>query len=238
MTAHALTSRVRYRRPKRRTVKRGGKTFMVATIRAKGGVALSLSQMQIRLAVLTILTETLIRVEQAFQVRVINLLEKLLQCRDMNFGQGMSLCRAIIALTRIVTAAVVFARRLRLLCDKIETSPGQKEEAMAPLRNLRQETFCQLVAAGKSATAAYAGAYGRAHDVTSRVNGGRLLTDANICERIVEIRCQEATASLPTLRRLIEGAGQSAVKQIQTGSFRRACQAAERFADMIIKLSA
>ncbi|MGC1863860.1 MAG: hypothetical protein WA733_22755 [Methylocystis sp.] len=210
---------------------------MVATIRAKGGVALSLSQLQIRLAVLTILAETLIRVEQAFQVRVINLLEKLLQCRDMSFGQGMSLCRATIALTRIVTAAVVFARRLRLLCDKIENSPGQKEEAMAPLWNLRQETFCQLVAAGKSATAAYAGAYGRARDATSRVNGGRLLTDANISERIVEIWSEEAAASLPTLRRIIEEAGQSAVQQIQTGSFKRGCQAAERFANMVIALS-
>jgi hypothetical protein len=196
------------------------------------------SQRQIRLAVLIILGETLIRVEQAFQVRVINLLERLPEARDMSFRQGMSLCRAIIALTPIVIAAAVIARRLRLLRDKIEKSPNQNEEAMAPLRNLRQETFCQLVAAGNSATAAYAGAYGRARDATSRVNGGRLLTDANICERIVEIRSEEAAASLPTLRRIIEEAGQSAVQQSQTGSFRRSCRAAERFAGMIIKLSA
>ncbi|HEY8033314.1 MAG TPA: hypothetical protein VIF02_13300 [Methylocella sp.] len=238
MTAHAAISGERYRRPKRCIAERNGKPFQVATIRAKGGVALSRSQLQGRLAVLIILGETLIRVEQPFQVRVINLLESLPEARYMSFRQGMSLCRAIIALTPIVIAAEGVVRRLRLLRDKIERSPNQKEDAMAPLQNLRQETFCQLVASGKSATAAYAGAYGRAHDVTSRVNGRRLLTDANICERIVEIRSGEASASLPSLRRIVEGAGQSAVQQIETGSFRRACQAAERFADMIIKLSA
>jgi hypothetical protein len=185
MTAHSLISSGRYFEPKRRTAKRRGKTFMVATIRAKGGVALSRSQLLIRLAVLTILAETLNRVGQAFQARAIDLLQSLPEPRDMSFGQGMGLVYALITLTRTVTAAAVFVPRLRLLCDKIEQSPGQKEEAMAPLRNLRQETFCQLVAGGKSATAAYADAYGRAHDVTSRVNGGRLLTDANICERIV-----------------------------------------------------
>jgi hypothetical protein len=210
---------------------------MIATIHAKRGDALSRSQLQCRLAVLMILAETLSRVSEAFRARAIDLLQSLSEARDMSFGQGMSLCRAIIALTRIAAAEVVFVPRLRLLCDKIEQSPGQKEEATAPLRNLRQETFCQLVAAGNSATAAYAGAYGRARDATSRVNGGRLLTDANICERIVEIRSEEASASLPILRRIVGGAGQSAVQQIQTGSFRRACQAAERFAKMVNALS-
>jgi hypothetical protein len=237
MTALAVLSGGHHRQPKLRTAKGRGKTFMVATIRAKGGDALSRSQLQIRLAVLAILGEALIRVEQAFQARVINLLQSLPEPRDMSFGQGMSLCRAIIALTPIVIAAEGVAPRLRLICHKIENSPGQKEEAMAPLRNLRQETFCQLVAAGNSATAAYAGAYGRARDATSRVNGQRLLTDANIWERIAEIRCVEAKASLPTLRRIVEGAGQSAVQQIETGSFRRACQTAERFANMVIALA-
>jgi hypothetical protein len=237
MTAHALISSVRYRKPKHRTAKSYRKSFVVATIRAKGNDALSRSQLQIRLAVLTILGETLNRVGQAFQARAFDLLQSLPEPRDMSFGQGMGLVYALIALTQIVTAAALFVPRLRLLRDKIEQSPDQKEEAMAPLRNLRQETFCQLVAAGKSATAAYAGAYGRAHDATSRVNGGRLLTDANICERIVEIRSEEAIVAFPTLRRIVEKAGQSAVQQIETGSFRRACQAAERFAKMVNALS-
>jgi hypothetical protein len=144
---------------------------------------------------------------------------------------------AIIALTQMISAAEVVERNICLLRRKIENSPSQEEEAMAPLRNLRKETFCQLVTAGKSATAAYAGAYGRARDATSRVNGRRLLTDANIRERVSEIRSEEANASFPTLRQVIEGAGQSAVQQIQTGSFRRACQAAERFANMVIALA-
>jgi hypothetical protein len=237
MTALAAISGGHHRQPKRPTAKGCGKTFMVATIRANGGDALSRSQLQCRLAVLIILGETLNRVGQAFQVRVINLLQSLPEARDMSFGQGMSVCRAMIALTPIVIAAEVVARRTRLLRHKIENSPNQKEEAMTALKNMRQEAFCQLVAAGKSATAAYADAYGRAPDATSRVNGGRLLTDANIWERIVEIRSEEANASFPTLRRVIEGAGQSAVQQIQTGSFKRACQAAERFANMVIALS-
>jgi hypothetical protein len=237
MTACAVTSSGRCRVPKRRTAKSYRRSFVVATIRAKGNDALSRSQLQCRLAVLIILGESLILVEQAFQARAIDLLQSLPEPRDMSFRQGMSLCRAIIALTPIVIAAEGLARRLRLLRDKIEKSPNKEEEAMAPLRNLRQETFCQLVAAGKSATAAYAGAYGRARDATSRVNGQRLLTDANIWERITEIRSEEANASFPTLRQVIEGAGQSALQQIETGSFRRACQAAERFANMVIALA-
>jgi hypothetical protein len=238
MTAYAATSGGRFRRPKRRTTKTRGKTFMVATIHVKRGDALSPSQLQCRLAVRVILGKTLNRVGQAFQARVINLLEGLPEARDASFRQAMSGGYAIIALTPIVIAAEVVARRTRMLRHKIENSSNQREEAMIALKNMRQEAFCQLVAGGKSATAAYAGAYGRAHDPTSRVNGRRLLMVANICERIVEIRSEEATASLPTLRRIVEGAGQSAVQEIQTGSFRRVCRAAERFADMIIKLSA
>ncbi len=238
MTAHPAISGGRYRRRKSLTAKRSGSPFRVAMIRAKGGGVLSRSQQQCRLVVVTIYMQALNCVGQAFQACAIDLLESTPEPRDLSFEQAMSMGRAIIALNRTVAVAEAVARSVRLLRHKIENSPTQKQEAMAPLRNLRQETFCQLVAVGKSATAAYAGAYGRANDATSRVNGTRLLADANIYERIVEIRCEEATASLPTLRRIVEGAGQSAVHQIETGSFRRACQAAERFANMIGALSA
>jgi len=108
---------------------------------------------------------------------------------------------------------------------------------MGLLQNRRQETFCQLVAAGRSATAAYATAYGRARDPSSRVNGQRLLMKANICERIAEIRQGAALASLPILRKVLAEAGRSAVDRIQTGSFRGACSATEEFAKMVLRLS-
>ncbi len=215
--------------------RRSHQAFLLVRAPLRDGRASSHSQLQIRPAVLTILGKTLNRVGQEFLARMTNILQSLPEARDASLRQAMGAGYAIIALTPIVIAAEGVARRLRLLRDKFEKSSNQKEEAMAPLKNLRQETFCQLVAAGNSATAAYAGAYGRARYATSRVNRQRLLADANIWERIVEIRCQEATASLPTLRRLIEGAEQSAVQQIQTGSFKR--QAAERFATMVIALS-
>jgi phage terminase small subunit len=107
---------------------------------------------------------------------------------------------------------------------------------MEPLPNLRQETFCQLVAAGKSAAAAYAAAYGRRRDVTCRVNGRRLLTNTNIRQRIEEIRREAAAASFPTLQRVIDELGCSAVEQIRTSPFRRACKAAEQFATVVNRL--
>jgi hypothetical protein len=85
MRALAVASGGRHRRPKRRTTKSRGKAFMVATIGAKGGDALSRSQQQCRLAVLTILAEALNRVDQAFQARAINLLQSLPEPCDMSF---------------------------------------------------------------------------------------------------------------------------------------------------------
>ncbi len=238
MTAHPLISGGRYLEPKRRTTKSRGKRFTVATIDAKRGETSSRVQLHCRLAVLTILAETQNQFGQAFQARVDRFLRSLPEAWHASFKQAMGAGYATIALTPILFAAEVSLRLTGSLRHKVENSPTQKEHAMTALKNIRQEAFCQFIAAGKSATAAYAGAYGRARDATSRVNGRRLLTNANIRERVVEIRCEEAKTSLPMLRQIIEEAGQAAVHQIRTGSFRRACQAAERFADMIIKLSA
>ena len=108
---------------------------------------------------------------------------------------------------------------------------------MPPLANLRQEAFAHLVAAGHSATAAYARAYGRDRDVTSRVNGNRLLTKASIRERIAQIRHEAALGSFPMLQQVIKEAESRAIERIRSGSFKQACASAERFADTVIKLA-
>jgi hypothetical protein len=127
---------------------------------------------------------------------------------------------------------------------------SSKEEAMraagtdeiraqvgSPLRKYRQEAFAQRIVAGFSVTAAYASAYGREHDVTSRVNGQRLLTKAYIRERIAKIESDAALSSLPTIRRVLDEAGSTTVDRIRNGSLREACKAVDSFADTVLKLS-
>ncbi len=116
------------------------------------------------------------------------------------------------------------------------TSDQRKEQPMRPLPNARQEAFAHLVAAGHSATAAYARAYGRDRDVTSRVNGNRLLTKTNIRDRIAQIRHEAALASFPMLRQVIKQAEWRSVERIRRGSFKQAFEAAGRFAEMVIGL--
>src|SRR4030088_571779 len=47
--------------------------------------------------------------------------------------------------------------------------------SLQPLQNLRHEAFAQRIAAGASATAAYAHAYGRPRDNVAAVRGGKLI---------------------------------------------------------------
>lgn len=108
---------------------------------------------------------------------------------------------------------------------------------MAPLPNVRQEAFAQAVAAGKSASAAYAAAYGRAADTTSRVNGKRLLTNANVHARIGQIR-DEASASVhATLQKLFKELEEAALRDIHSSSLRSACKKAEEYSNMALRLS-
>jgi hypothetical protein len=111
-----------------------------------------------------------------------------------------------------------------------------RAQAWSPLRKYRQEAFAQRIVAGFSVTAAYASAYGRAHDVTSRVNGRRLLTKAYIRERIAKIESDAALSSLPTIRTVLDVAGSTTVDRIRNGSFKQACKAAEEFAGLMIRL--
>ena len=68
-----------------------------------------------------------------------------------------------------------------------------------------------VVAAGLSATAAYASAYGRPRDASSRVNGRRLLTKTHIRERITKIESHAALSSVPTIYKVLNEAGRTAV---------------------------
>jgi hypothetical protein len=92
------------------------------------------------------------------------------------------------------------------------------------------------VAAGHSATAAYARAYGRERDTSSRVNGSRLLANANIRDRIAEKRSEAAVASLPLLQQVIAEAERITVERIRNGSFKQGYAATKGFADMVIDL--
>jgi hypothetical protein len=115
--------------------------------------------------------------------------------------------------------------------DKIRAQSGP------PLPNFRQETFAQRTAAGCSATAAYASAYGRPRDASSRVNGRRLLTNANIRARIAQIERDTTLSSLSTIREVLDAAGCTTVDRIRNGSFKQACKAVDCFADTVLKLS-
>lgn len=105
-----------------------------------------------------------------------------------------------------------------------------------PLPNCRQEAFARRIAAGLSATAAYASASGRPRDASSRVNGRRLLTKAYIRDRIAEIESAAALDALPEIGAVIGEAALRASATIREGSFREACKATEEFAGLVIRL--
>jgi hypothetical protein len=136
-----------------------------------------------------------------------------------------------------VLAATCYEHLFHQIGESTSTSDQGDVHLMPSLPNVRQETFAHLVAAGHSATAAYARAYGRDRDNSSRVNGRRLLINANIRDRIAQIRNEAALNSFPMLSQVIAEAERRAVERIRNGSFKQACEAAERFADMVIRLT-
>ncbi|WP_292530576.1 hypothetical protein [Methylocystis sp.] len=127
---------------------------------------------------------------------------------------------------------------LDLCSAKGQDSQDKPEERkVAPLPNVRQEAFAQAVAAGKSASAAYAAAYGRSADTTSRVNGKRLLTNANVRARIGQIRDEASGSAHPTLQKIFKTLEEAALEDISSGSLRSACKKAEQYSKMALRLS-
>ncbi len=198
-----------------------------------------------RLRVLCLTWQTLGQVMVAFQVRADRLVVSL------RFVSLRSLCVAVktpICAFKIILAGHSAMRSYERLFAEVEMA-SSKEGAMRaagtdkiraqsgpPLPNIRQEAFAQRIAAGCSATAAYASAYGRPRDASSRVNGRRLLTNANIRARIVQIQRDAALSSLSTIREVLDEAGRRTVDRIRNGSFKQACEAANQFADTVLIL--
>jgi hypothetical protein len=140
----------------------------------------------------------------------------------------------------MILEAAIFTTWNRLeLCSAKSLDPQDKpeEREVARLPNVRQEAFAQGVAAGKSASAAYAAAYGRAADTTSRVNGKRLLTNANVRGRIDQIRDEASARAHPTLQKLFKDLEEAALRDIHSSSLRSACKKAEQYSKMALRLS-
>jgi hypothetical protein len=90
-----------------------------------------------------------------------------------------------------------------------------------PLPLPRHEAFAQGVAAGLSASKAYAQAYGRKRDATTRACGARLLANVNIQRRIAEIRdatADEAEVCLSKLIPMLESRAQAEIRAGHLGS--------------------
>ena len=199
-----------------------------------------------RLRVLCLTWQALGEVMVAFQVRA----DRLVASR--RFGCWRSLIaafRAQICALKIILAVQSAVWSYKRLFAEVEMA-SSKEDAMhaagtdkiraqsgPPLPNFRQEAFAQRTAAGCSATAAYASAYGRPRDASSRVNGRRLLTNANIRARIAQIERDATLSSLSTIREVLDAAGCTTVDRIRNGSFKQACKAVDCFADTVLKLS-
>src|SRR5688572_8248231 len=80
-------------------------------------------------------------------------------------------------------------------------------ETLGALRLHRHEQFAQAVAAGFSATRAYARAYARESDRATRAAAARLLANVNVARRIAELReaaAKDAEACLSTLVPMLE----------------------------------
>lgn len=185
-------------------------------------------------------------VTEAFRPRAIHLVT---EPKMESIRWARAAAKAYLPISLIELASAILYISCRRFLEEIETmtsAEGAERIAetdqimappMAPLPNLRQEAFAQRVAAGYSATAAYASAYGRPRDVSCRVSGRRLLTKDNIRNRIARIQSEAAWFSLPTIRTVIEEAERSTIKRIRRGSFKQACQATEHFAKLVIKLN-
>jgi hypothetical protein len=105
--------------------------------------------------------------------------------------------------------------------------------ASQPLQNLRHEAFAQRIAAGASATAAYAHAYGRPRDNVAAVRGGKLIRNVNIRERAMALEAESALAALPTIRKVLEGVEARTIERINNAQINNVFVAADRFAEFV-----
>jgi hypothetical protein len=109
--------------------------------------------------------------------------------------------------------------------------------ASQPLKNFRHERFAQRIAAGCSATAAYAHAYGRERDNVAAVRGGQLIRKVHIRERAMALEAENALASLPTIRKVLEGVEARTIERINNAQINNVFVAADRFAEFVGKVN-
>jgi hypothetical protein len=109
--------------------------------------------------------------------------------------------------------------------------------ASLPLKNFRHEIFAQRIAARCSATAAYADAYGRPRDNVAAVRGGLLIRKVNIRERAMALEAENTLASLPTIRKVLEGVEARTIERINNAQINNVFVAADRFAEFVGKLN-
>ena len=105
-------------------------------------------------------------------------------------------------------------------------------KSVGRLHRSRHEMFAQAVAAGKSASQAYAMAYGRKSDPATRASAARLLATVSIQCRIAELRtatASKAQASLAMLIPLLEATGRAAIER---GDLREGTKILERLAQI------
>jgi hypothetical protein len=111
---------------------------------------------------------------------------------------------ALIHILNIIAAAWFAQKAFKRLFKEVELASSREDATCAanaesmempasqPLKNLRHEAFAQRIAAGASATAAYAHPYGRPRDNVAAVRGGKLIRNVNIRERAMALEAESA----------------------------------------------
>jgi hypothetical protein len=179
----------------------------------------------------------------AFQERA-KLLLPVAGRRD-SFSMAMKSFDAQIHLLNLMAAACFAREAFKRLFKEVELASSKEDAACAanaesmeipaslPLRNFRHEIFAQRIAARCSATAAYAHAYGRPRDNVAAVRGGKLIRNVNIRERAMALEAENALASLPTIRKVLEGVEARTIERINNAQINNVFVAADRFAEFV-----
>src|SRR4051794_36300102 len=101
-----------------------------------------------------------------------------------------------------------------------------------PLPSPRREAFAEGVACGMSASKAYSRAYARPRNRATRASAARLLTDANVENRIAELRAQAAEQAKASLQALVPALDAHARAALSTGRMREAVEILERLGEI------
>jgi len=116
-------------------------------------------------------------------------------------------------------------------------SDGIRVEVSQPLKNFRHEMFARRLAAGHSATASYAAAYGRERDNVAAVKGSQLVRKVQIRERAMAIEAENALTSLPTLAKVMAAVEAETIERVNNSQMSGVFGAADRFAAFVEKMN-